>query len=121
MNTIIAILIVQSVVCGFIGHIIYEKDVGGFFLGFLLGVFGVIIAAILSLNPEYKEWKKEQVNNTKNTIKFPEIDKPVVFKEDDFTERMMVEQDKKIYMVDPSGYTKRQRIDMEIERRYGKR
>lgn len=115
MNTIVIILIVQSVVCGFIGHIIYEKDGGGFFLGFLLGIFGIIIAAILSLNPEYREWKKGQ---SKSTVELPRVEKPL---EDNFTERVISEQDKKIDMVyDPSRYTKRQRIDMEIERRYGK-
>lgn len=120
MSNIVIILIVQSIICGFIGHLIYEKNGGGFFLGLLLGVFGIITAAILSLDPEYKKWKKDKPSETKQGAysDLPRLECPKK-SNDDFTEQMMVEQDKRV--CDASRYTKRQIIDMEIERRYGKR
>jgi len=56
MDGFIALWCAQAIACSFIGLCIFGMT--GFFLGAGFGIFGVIIAAILSLHPDYKRAEK---------------------------------------------------------------
>jgi len=70
MDVLIFFLVLAyTIICCCMAGAIYDKPLG-YFAGLLFGVFGVIIASILSLNAQYQREKiKEQVSQIQRTVK----------------------------------------------------
>lgn len=59
---------IYSLICSFVAEGIYGKDLAGFFLGLIFGVFGIITAAILSLSPTYLAFRKKYEEDKEKEI-----------------------------------------------------